>query len=681
MYSKFVCAAVLMLAAVGIQFSAHAVNVTFTSASFGGAVDNDGDGFAQTANLNWNESTTAPTTVYENIYYRPTGTVTWLFFETTSVHAVSGASNAYFVTINGGSHGQYDWGIEVRDSGTGFLYNTITSGNLAAYGMELASEDVPAPVITSSLTKAGAVGTAFSYQITAINSPTSFNAVVAGRTVLPFGLSINPATGVISGTPIEFGKFSITLTAANGGGSGNATLNLDIHYPAHGAVGLPFYFYFYPTDNTGAGPISSTTLPAGLSLAPLDPTYAQQLVGKPVAAAIFGLPTTAGFTSVTFTGMFTTETISATIDITIDPAPAPSSLITGITISRDPVRVNTDVTFTAVSQQLAQGAQAVFVFLQGSQVLPDGVQVPTTFGSGAVTRQFSTPGDYTAFSAVFDGFNVGFYTQNFTVEALDPLSQVASVASGTITNPNNGLGISVPTSLGGVLDFDIVDNGTGAAVRDDTVVNDITGRSAVQGIVVGKNRKNFASKFSDSGIYVIKTNVNGRIARRMLPIGKPEVGQPLSVAAPRDDSAGIPGRTTVSGKFFLTPAKSDQVKLSGTITLPAGIDTTVPQTLDLGIGNVVETVTLTKGNGVSSDGKVKLQLKAAKKGPAKFTITLTSPQLDTLGFDTEGISATPKAALNIQLAFVIEGVPYFKSVPVSAKATKGKATTVQISGK
>ncbi len=344
------------------------------------------------------------------------------------------------------------------------------------------------------------------------------------------------------------------------------------------------------------------------------------------------------------------------------------------------MRVNTPVTFTAVSQQLATGAQAVFVFLQGSQVLPDGVQVPTTFGSGAVTRTFSTPGDYTAFSAVFDGFNVGFYTQNFTVQALDPSSAVASLASGTITNPNNGLGISVPDSLGGVLDFDIVDSGTAAAVRDDTVVNDISGRSSVQGIIVGKNRKNFASKFIDSGIYVIKSNVNGRIARRMLPIGKPEIGQPLSFVAPRDDASGIPGRTTISGKFIFSAAKSDQVKLSGTITLPSGVDP-AQQSVDVGVGNVVETIILNKGSGTSTDGKVKLQLKTSKKGPSKFSVTLTSPQLDTLGFDTEGVSKAPKSSLNIQLAFVIEGVPYFKTVPVKTKTTQGKATTVQISAK
>ena len=680
----------ILLAALCGLFSCRSASalVSVTATPWSNTVDHDNDGYVQQAQLNFNEAVSGAGTfqVGEDIYYRVTGSGTWTYFLSTSAHFISGPTNPNFISItSGGDHASYDWRIDIFELGgpspifDGTDDNT-TNAILFAYKIETPAQDDLQPVITSSPTQTASVGTPFAYQISATHFPTFYNAVVTGRTVLPFGLSIDPSTGVISGTPIEFGKFQITLSAqnANPSGPGTATLMLDIHYPAHGAVGLPFYFYFYPTDNTGAGPISSTPLPPGLQLAPLDPTYATALVGKPVAAAIYGLPQVAGTTTVTFTGQFTTETIVATIDITIDPAPAPSSLITGITISRDPVRVSTPVTFTAVSQQLAQGAEVVFVFFLNGQPLPDGVQAPTTFGSGSVSRSFDAPGDYTAFSAVFDGFNVGFYTQNFTVEALDPSSSITSVVSGTVTNPDNGLGISIPTSLGGVLDVDIVDSAA-SSTRDDGVLNEITGRSSVLGIVIGQNRKNFATKFIQKGIYLIQSTVNGRKARRMLPIGAPELGQPLSVAAPRDDSSGIPGRTSISGKFFLTPAKADQVKLSGQIALPAGLDTTAPQTLDIGVGNVVETVTLVKGKGTSDSGRMKVQLRTSKKSPAKFTITLTAPQLDTLGFDTEGISAHPKSTLNIQVAFVVEGVPYFKLVPVSARSSSGAKTAVQIS--
>src|SRR5208282_169811 len=47
------------------------------------------------------------------------------------------------------------------------------------------------PVITSSGAAAGTVGTAFSYQIAATNSPTGF-----GASGLPAGLTVNTASGV-----------------------------------------------------------------------------------------------------------------------------------------------------------------------------------------------------------------------------------------------------------------------------------------------------------------------------------------------------------------------------------------------------------------------------------------------------------------------------------------------------
>jgi PKD repeat protein len=81
-----------------------------------------------------------------------------------------------------------------------------------------------APAITSVLTATGQVGAAFSYQITASNSPTSYGAVG-----LPAGLSINTVTGLISGTPTASGGSSVTLSATNAGGTGTKTLTLTIN--------------------------------------------------------------------------------------------------------------------------------------------------------------------------------------------------------------------------------------------------------------------------------------------------------------------------------------------------------------------------------------------------------------------------------------------------------------------
>ena len=83
------------------------------------------------------------------------------------------------------------------------------------------------PVITSSLTANGTVGVAFTYAITATHNPTSFNA-----TPLPAGLSVNQATGVISGAPSTAGTYSVTISATNSHGTGSATLVITIVNPA-----------------------------------------------------------------------------------------------------------------------------------------------------------------------------------------------------------------------------------------------------------------------------------------------------------------------------------------------------------------------------------------------------------------------------------------------------------------
>lgn len=78
---------------------------------------------------------------------------------------------------------------------------------------------ISVPVITSSLSASGNQGSPFTYTITATNSATIYTA-----TGLPAGLSIDTATGIISGTPSVSGTFNVTISAANGIGSDTETL-------------------------------------------------------------------------------------------------------------------------------------------------------------------------------------------------------------------------------------------------------------------------------------------------------------------------------------------------------------------------------------------------------------------------------------------------------------------------
>jgi hypothetical protein len=197
---------------------------------------------------------------------------------------------------------------------------TISATNAGGTGsatLVLTVSNPPPPVISSLLTATGVVGTAFSYQITASNSPTSYAA-----TGLPAGLSLNTSTGVISGTPTAAGTSNVNISATNAGGTGSATLVVTINIAppvissagtASGTIGAAFTYQIAASGSpTSYGAIN---LPAGLTV-------------DTGTGLISGTPTTAGTTTATVRATNAGGTGSKSLVITITPAGGPS-LIAG----------------------------------------------------------------------------------------------------------------------------------------------------------------------------------------------------------------------------------------------------------------------------------------------------------------------------------------------------------------
>lgn len=144
-----------------------------------------------------------------------------------------------------------------------------------------ASEAV-SPVITGTMMAYATSGQAFTYQISALLTPSSFAA-----TGLPKGLNVNSATGEITGISREVGVSSISLAATNSHGTGAGTLTLVVTAPlpdrpsvtspmtASGTVGVPFTYqitatnaptHYFATSPGAKGTVPPTSsLPAGLT--------------------------------------------------------------------------------------------------------------------------------------------------------------------------------------------------------------------------------------------------------------------------------------------------------------------------------------------------------------------------------------------------------------------------------
>ena len=175
-------------------------------------------------------------------------------------------------------------------------------------GTQTFTVNPPAPVITSATADNAGAGIAYSYTITATNSPISFTA--AG---LPTGLSLNPSTGVISGITATVGTFTVALSASNSGGSGLSTLTLTVNQ-----IGVIPLIYSSSTSTGSLGQTFTyatlaTNLPTRFSADNLPPGFSID----PASGIISGVNSAGGVFNVTLSAVNAQGTGQSLLEITV----------------------------------------------------------------------------------------------------------------------------------------------------------------------------------------------------------------------------------------------------------------------------------------------------------------------------------------------------------------------------
>ena len=423
--------------------------------------------------------------------------------------------------------------------------------------------------ITSATTASAMVGYPFTFQVLS-------DATTYGATSLPGGLSINPTSGLITGTPTTAGPSTAALSVANGAGvTGSGNLEITVAAAptsipvmsgattASGNVSVPFSYQIVASNTPRS--YTATSLPGGLTL-------------DPAKGLISGTPTTVGDTTVTLTAENPAGT-SLSQDLTISIGISPPNIFTGSNPS-----LNTTSSWSLGSTPTATanpGSYTDLVF--SSSVYP----LTTTSGNVFGKSWNVTNGSSYTFSSVNIAqttFKIGnnnpvvtpFY--NSVAASNDVLVYLTNGSSVTFSPSNTTVG--APASIVSLYNSGSLEIGSGSVLNIKASLIDDGRRSITKKgagtLILGTNNTYRGGTIVEAGI----VNADGVNA---LGTGAVTVsGGTLNIA----QSNAYTGITTLSSGNLVV--NNSEGLGTGAMTLAGG---TLTNTVDLDLSHIILTPT------------------------------------------------------------------------------------------
>jgi len=244
-----------------------------------------------------------------------------------------------------------------------FTASNSLTGNTATGNLDVTVQAASGPAFTSSAAVSATAGIAFSHTITT-DAPSTFTAT----TSVPAGLTLDTATGVLSGIPRSAGSFPITIRAARTANAASFTdqnLTLTVSSPTLAIAAL---VSGQLTQTAGTSYTIPVTIPAGFTVdsSSITPaisgvTFSAGNLLISSTAAPFAKGTTSQAVTLTLnrTSGLGGSTVSASLDFNLRlVAPAPTALTTAgpfeVNVGEDySLQLLTDVSTLCPNQNIA----------------------------------------------------------------------------------------------------------------------------------------------------------------------------------------------------------------------------------------------------------------------------------------------------------------------------------------